>query len=429
MKNLPIVEFKLTGTQIASNIDLCLNAALELEKTEIGKPLVTDQDFAEKEALNKSIKAARSKLKTTLGDLKSEFVTYSDFADAAKQLDSILQKVQSDGEKTVKAAKTARKKELIATYEQKVQEFVSGYKFKVSDFTEMEYSFEKAIKGKKTFNGVEDALKNEFDRVVTVTAQKLEQIQHNLDQLSEIQQSYKKLFADWRSLVVKDSDAVSAIIGARIKEFELELQAQKIAAERKAEKDAEILMQQKLEAERKAAADKYARKEAARKAAEEKKIAGAKAAEEKRIEVIKAKAKAEAEKKAAAELAEAEKQKAAEDAKAAEEIKADEITPEEAPKFDGFPGMESESIINNVKKYAAKKAEELEKRISTPKIMTETDTAVAVYNDTQTLNDLLMNGALKDGFEQRLTPEVFRQLSTMVDETIIELIQSLESAM
>ena len=119
----PLITFEVAGTQITSNVKDVLVAITERAEIEMNRQLDTDQDFADKDKLNKATKTARASLTKLVSDVQGKFVSYSEFAVVAADIDVVLQKMQSQGEKQVKQAKEAKKNLIKITAEKDVADF------------------------------------------------------------------------------------------------------------------------------------------------------------------------------------------------------------------------------------------------------------------------------------------------------------------
>lgn len=240
-KSFPLITFDVKGTEITSNISDCLIQIKERAEIEMTRKLETDQDFADKDKLNKATKEARTKLKAMVQDVQDKFVSYSDFASVAAEIDSVLQKMQSQGEKQVKQAKDAKKKSIedngyldVSNHIDEVNASINP--INLCNIMDCSIDFKTAMKNKRTI----ESLQNAVDSVVAefkIAADELkEKVVANLKTLREMANEYEFLFNDSPELVKKENEDLIAVIKTRINEHK-EAEAAKLA---KMQEEAEV---------------------------------------------------------------------------------------------------------------------------------------------------------------------------------------------
>ena len=245
-EGLPAVVYKVEGSLITSNIIEILPAIELRAKQEMERELSTDQDFADKDTFNKAVKTARADLKSIVEDAKNEFTSFSDFSGAAAQMDTILQKLQSHGEKQVKTKKDDLKAKIIAdaqveicTFNNQTNEIIKPVF--ISQVINSNLDYAGAMKGKRTITSWHSAV-NDLNAAYKIQANEL--IEHVLASMEYINQfdDYKFLFADLNNLVLQSSEALEAIVTSRIdqhKALEAQKEAQRVEAENAAQALAE----------------------------------------------------------------------------------------------------------------------------------------------------------------------------------------------
>ena len=252
-KSLPLITFDVTGTEITSNVQQVLIEITERAEIEMNRELETDQDFADKDNLNKATKATREKLKQIVEDVQNKFVSYSEFAGVAADIDVVLQKMQSQGEKQVKAAKIAKKKAIEDAGSLSVSEHIQAVNAAINpimlnSLMNCSVDFASAMKNKRTI----ESLVNAVDGVVAefkVSANELkDKVITNLSTLRELAGEYEFLFNDSAELVTKENDDLINLIKMRISDHEA------AKAKELAEQTAKIEAAAKLKAENEAAA-------------------------------------------------------------------------------------------------------------------------------------------------------------------------------
>ena len=177
--NLPSFEAGIIGGDIITNFDSILSDFKELAKSESNKELVTDDDFSNREQLTKDIKKARANLKEKVNEVKSEFITLAQFEAKAKEIDSILQKIQSEGEKLVKEKKEEIKKEIndkavneLEEYFNKKSNEILGYQI---DY-DKQLDFYSTMKNKKKIDSIIDSVNDEVAKEKIIINEYLERV-------------------------------------------------------------------------------------------------------------------------------------------------------------------------------------------------------------------------------------------------------------
>ncbi len=284
----PLVTFEVQGSSIISNITEVLPAIKERAEVEMSRILETDKDFAEKENLNKATKKARATLKAVVGDVKTQFVSFSVFEETARQIDSILQKMQSHGEKLVKDEKARRKLDIVAKADKALQEHIESYNQKIAPLVVYQVlpsirpDFETAMKGKRNLESMTNAVDAVLLKAKVDVDLAMEMVMQNQSWLRENAKKYGFLFSDVAQLVNQPPESFEAVARLRIAEHkeqeqkrrEAEREAIRVEEELKAKREAEARAEaerlEKERADREAAAKERADREAAeREAAEE----------------------------------------------------------------------------------------------------------------------------------------------------------------
>lgn len=256
--SLPCITYNVVGTEITSNIADCLPAFKDQATFEMSRVLESDEDFVEKDKMNKAVIKARSALKEQRIKAKEQFFSFSQFDDVAEQIDKILLKMQSHGEKQVIQAKAAKKlkikntaKGLVVDFNESVNKEIypiridSIYKYGMPDF-------DIAMKNKRTI----ESLQNAVDSLIAEFKVDVNEIKNlvlvNLKSLRELASEYEFLFMDTTDLVKKDNESLIAIIKNRISEHK---EAEQIKLDLQRE---EIRKEEELKANKKAEAEKQA---------------------------------------------------------------------------------------------------------------------------------------------------------------------------
>ena len=220
-ESFPIITFEVNGSELTSNIQHMVVEIKERAALEMDRVLETDQDFADKEDTNKATKQARANLKSLVEDARNKFVSFSNFESAAKEIDSILQKMQSSGEKQVKQAKELKKATMI---EVAYKEFASHLSLLGQAVSPLKVPVEQpdylaAIKGKRTFDSMQDALDTVVAQAKISASEIGANMATNFKAYKELAGDHQFLFNDMTNLMVQPAESVSAIIKQRISEF------------------------------------------------------------------------------------------------------------------------------------------------------------------------------------------------------------------
>lgn len=246
-ESFPLVTYQVTGTEISSNIADCLDAITQRSQVEIARALETDQDFADKDQLNKATKKARADLKVMVQEVQGKFVSYSEFANIAAQIDFVLQKMQSHGEKQVKQAKADKKQAIedagyisIRNHIDEINKIINP--IALSSIMNCQVNIAEAMKNKRTIESLQCAVDDVVAQFKIESDKTCDKVRVNLITLREIAGEYKFLFKDTPQLVVKDNEDLVAVIKTRIsdhkqaEEEKLETERKRIRAEEEAEK-------------------------------------------------------------------------------------------------------------------------------------------------------------------------------------------------
>ncbi|PCH98478.1 MAG: hypothetical protein COB84_01815, partial [Rhodobacteraceae bacterium] len=256
---MPVFTWEVSGTDISTNIATCLNQIKDLAETEMAKKLDSDQDFADKDQLNKDVKKARDALKLTLSNVEGKFVSFSEFAAVAKEMDAVLQKMQSAGEKQVKQAKEAKKKAIEDGGYKELTGYIRSLNEKIAPMylanivNNINPDLKSAMKGKRTIESLQNAVDAEISNVKLAVDEAMVRIVPNLAYLRAHAEEYKFLFPDAEQLVNQTEESFQAIVNSRITDHKA---AETKRLEAEAEKTAEAAREKIRKEEEKKAADK-----------------------------------------------------------------------------------------------------------------------------------------------------------------------------
>lgn len=245
VESLPSVFVQVTGSlSITDNLQKFGDALRAFVERTPTKP-ETDEEFATCEAAIKTLSKAEEALDAAESAALAQVACIDDMRTLKATLRELARSNRLALEKLVKAEKEARRLAIVQKAELDLEAFITL-------FPEAEYmqataaDFGGAIKGLKTMASIQNAVDTELARAkIEATAQR-EKIRANLITISA-EPEYKALFADLRTLVLKDPEFVTLTVKIRIddhkaaEETRLENERARIRAEEeeKAKRDAE----------------------------------------------------------------------------------------------------------------------------------------------------------------------------------------------
>lgn len=282
-ESFPIIKCSVKGSLVVSNLGEYIPVIKKLADEQMNLILETDQDFADKEAFNKNVKAGRATLKTQATDIEKQFESLAEFNGYVKQADTILQKLQSHGEKQVKEAKATKKLSIVNKAQAEFNKHLAELSETINkvQITQIVIDFEAVMKGKRSFEKMEEAVNSELAKAKIEANEIAQVIRKNLDSLTELAKDHKFLFSDHAMLLLKDNDDLVNLIKARIAEHEQaeaeRKRQEQERIEREAKEKAEREAKAKLEAEEKRIRDEERAKVEAEQQAEADRIAQIKA--------------------------------------------------------------------------------------------------------------------------------------------------------
>jgi len=216
--SFPLIQCSVEGSTVVSNLGEYIPVIQGLSDEQMGLILETDQDFADKEAFNKNVKAGRATLKTEAAYIEKQFESLAEFNGYIKQADSILQKLQSHGEKQVKEAKETKKLSIVNNAQAEFNKHLAELSETINKvkITQVVIDFETVMKGKRSFEKMEEAASSAVVKAKIEANEIAQVIRKNLDSLSELAKDHKFLFSDHDMLLLKDNGDLVNLIQARI---------------------------------------------------------------------------------------------------------------------------------------------------------------------------------------------------------------------
>lgn len=263
VESLPAVAVRVDGAlSIVSNLD-AFGERLKAFVADIDMTPKTDQAFADAEEAVKVLQRAQDALEAAeanalaqVSDVEQLRRTVADYAKIARDTRLLL-------EKTVKARKEQIKVEIVQEGQKAFAEHISALNARLGKdyMPAIATDFGGVIKGKKLVSSLREAVDAELARAKIEANRIADAIQVNLNTLRDQAADYKFLFSDTAQLVLKDKEAVQAIVTNRISEH-------KQAEEKRIEAERQRIAQQERERIEREEREKIAAEERAKAEAE-----------------------------------------------------------------------------------------------------------------------------------------------------------------
>lgn len=242
-ETLPALRIEVSGHVTASNLsEFKANALAVLSG--INRNLKTDADFADAEQtvkwcgdVEERIAAAKRHALSQTASIEEAFRTLDDVS-------AEVRRVRLDLDKLVKVEKEARRTAIVMEARQALLDHIYGLNESIGKpyMPTIDADFCGVIKGKKNIASMKDAVATELARAKINAHQTANRIEANLHMIGG--SGNASLFPDVAALVLKDQDAVQAIVALRLAEADkqraadLEKERERIAAEERAKAEA-----------------------------------------------------------------------------------------------------------------------------------------------------------------------------------------------
>lgn len=257
--DLPSVMVQVTGSvAIVDNLAVFEVALGDFLANRLIREPRTDQDFADLDLQIKALKKAESALDAAEAQMLAQVQT----VDAIKRKKDAMSKLIRDNrllaEKLLASEKEARRLEIKTAAESAFAAHVAAINKRLGkvQLPPIRADFAGVMKGKRTIATLQDAADTELARLKIEANASAEAIEVNLASLRTLATDHAFLFSDAQQLVLKDNEALEAIIKSRIADHEAE---EKAKAEARAEAERERIREE----ERAALAKEQATKEQA----------------------------------------------------------------------------------------------------------------------------------------------------------------------
>lgn len=218
---LPALVVQVEGKVLTSNIGAFEQKALAFIDS-IKTDLTTDQDFTDADQAGKFLKEGEDKLDLVKQQALSQTASIEELFNAIDRIKEEMRAKRLTLERLVKQRKDTIRAEIenggktaLAQHIQKLNERLGKPYMPI-----VPADFAGVMRGKKTITSLRDAVDTELARVKIATNEIADRIGINLNSLRELAQDHAFLFADTAQLVLKDNDAVVAIVKSRIAEHD-----------------------------------------------------------------------------------------------------------------------------------------------------------------------------------------------------------------
>lgn len=236
-ETLPALRIEVTGMVTNSNLDAFKAHALDVIGA-INRNLVTDQDFADAEQAVKWCGDVEDRLKAAKQHALSQTESIDRLFGALDDIAAEARSTRLELDKLVKAMKEQRRLEIKTGAESAFAAHVAAINKRLGrvQLPPVRADFAAVMKGKRTISSLQDAADTELARLKIEANAAAEAIETNLASLRSLAADHAFLFNDAQHLVLKDNEALEAIIKSRIADHEAEEKA-KAAARAEAERE------------------------------------------------------------------------------------------------------------------------------------------------------------------------------------------------
>lgn len=253
----PVIELPAVSVQIAGTLNVLSNLPDFEERArafiaKMNPAPETDQDFADAEVEVKALKNAEAQLDAAEDSALAQIAVVDQMRKHKAMLSELIRSTRLARERLVKDRKDFVRAQIQQTAQKAFTDHVAAInsRFGRPYMPVIAIDVAGAMKGKKTMESLKNAASTEVARAKIEADRVAGIIDANLATLREKAGEHKFLFNDTGSLVLKDPEAVAAIVSQRIAEHENEQRAKaEAAAEAEREK---IRREEQAKAEREA---------------------------------------------------------------------------------------------------------------------------------------------------------------------------------
>lgn len=234
VSELPAINYTINKQTLTltSNLNVFKEAADKL-LAEAKKELHTDQDFADREEMNKKLRNAEQKLKVLREQVIAEIEDVDKFQ---REISEILETIRQGaiiGEKQVTQRKQVIKGEMRDKASRELGIYIAAANAKIvpAEIPRITSDFEGVMKNKRNLDSIKDALDTHLAALKIEVDKYEEKITANLAIMRDkVPEELRIIFRDVKDLVLKDSADLLLVINSRIAEFKRAEESRKAAA-------------------------------------------------------------------------------------------------------------------------------------------------------------------------------------------------------
>lgn len=252
-ETLPALLVEISGQVTNTNLPAFKAQALAVFQN-INRDLQTDEDFADADKTAKWCQGVEDRLKAAKEHALSQTASIDELFRALDEISAEARRTRLDLGKLVEARKQAMKEEIVAGGVAAFREHMTGLNTAIGKeyMPAIVADFGGAIKGLRSLTSMRDAVATTLSNAKIQADAKFKTITANMNWLRENALDYIGLFADTKTLVLKEHDDFKAVAENRISTEKARVQA----AQDKIREDAEAKARQDLLNEQAAAAAK-----------------------------------------------------------------------------------------------------------------------------------------------------------------------------
>ena len=252
VKTLPAINCRVESGVVISNIKEAIPILRDMAQFEMSVILESDEDFEIKSELNKATKKLREKLKLGANSVQEAFASFNEFKENVAEADSILQKMQSAGEKQVNEQRVAKKLAIISKSQLEYMEYLNKQLKLIKPIQLLpswyvQPDFKGATKNKRSVTGWQEAVDDELAKVKIEIDNIVIKIQFNLIAAAGYVKDYPLLFGDLNSIINQNSEGFIAIVRQRVNDHEAEEKRKTDALREKIREEEEAKAKKKVE--------------------------------------------------------------------------------------------------------------------------------------------------------------------------------------
>lgn len=265
IKDLPAITYKMDGMHLSTNLRNDVKPAILALVEQSKKPLETDQDFADLDALCKKFKQAEEQCALVQSQAVGEIKDVDAFCRDLKELSEIMRQARIAGEKAVTSEKDARKLAILTKAKADFVAHVDALEAEIKPIA-MPMSipdFAGAMKGLKKLSAMQEAVDNALRDGKMLADSAAQDVRNKLAWFNKTvepvigQESHRFLFADLQQIIGKQADDFKLLVTTRIDKHKADEAAkiERIRAEEKAKAEAaaaEVFEAARIKAEQEA---------------------------------------------------------------------------------------------------------------------------------------------------------------------------------